>query len=68
MNDVLDGSPVRERAVVLRGDAHASPGRGLATREALLEAELDELDALPTGQASTPGCLLLVRKLPTHVS
>ena len=47
------GRAIAPDPVLHRRDAHASPGRGLATREALIETELDELDALPAGQPPT---------------
>src|SRR5690606_10390005 len=47
------GATVALDPVLHRRDAHASPGRGLATRETALQTELDELDALPSRQPPT---------------
>src|SRR4051812_41346873 len=49
----VGGRPVTPDPVLHRRDAHAPPGRGLAAREAPIQTELNELDALPARQPPT---------------
>jgi hypothetical protein len=47
------GRAVAVDPVLHRRDAHATPGRGLASRQALLKTLLDQLDTLPSRQPPT---------------
>jgi len=47
------GRAIAPDPVLHRRDAHAPPGRGLPPREPSIQAELDELDALPARQPPT---------------